>query len=89
MPLTTDPGRRYSNANLNTIRFPMFDGAKQVNCTVTAQALQDIASSDKRQFEPFETLFEFYRSLVEQIASDKYDDDFLVNGEVLVVNSDV
>jgi uncharacterized protein DUF1488 len=89
MPLTPDPERRYSNVDLFAIRFPMFDGAQQVNCTVTSQALQDIATADSRQLEPIETLFEFYRPLVEEIASQKYDDDFLINGEVLVVNSDV
>ena len=89
MPLTPDQGRRYSNANPFTIRFPMFDGAKQVNCTITSEALQDIAAPDRRQFEPIETLFEFYRPLVEEIASQKYDDGALVDGEILVVKSDV
>jgi uncharacterized protein DUF1488 len=89
MPLTPDPGRRYSNVDLFAIRFPMFDGAKQVNCTVTSEALQDMAAPDDRHLEPVEALFEFYRSRVEEIASQKYDDDFLIDGEVLVVNSDV
>ena len=89
MPLTSDQERRYSNANLSTIRFPMFDGAKQVNCTVTSEALQDIAAPDRRQFEPIEALFEFYRPLVEEITSQKYDDGELIDGEILIVNSDV
>ena len=89
MPLTRDPQERFANYDLFSIRFPMFDGAKQVNCTVSSEALQDLAASDGRQAEPIEELFKIYRSEIETIASRKYDGQHLVGAEVRVVNSDV
>ena len=77
MPLTPDPNQRYSNADLFSVRFPMFDGTKQVTCVVTSEALQDLAALDgspsDKTIKTIERLFESYRSEVEEIASDKYD----------------
>jgi hypothetical protein len=92
MPLTPDPNEQYSNVDLFSIRFPMFDGTTQVICVVTSEALQDLAALDDAadtHVTRIEELFEIYRSEVEQIASDKYDAGDLTNGEVRVVNSDV
>jgi hypothetical protein len=89
MPLTGDPHKRSSNVDLFSIRFPMFDGSKQVNCTVSSEALQDLAARVGRQAEPIEELFQAYRPEVEKIASDKYDSGRLVGGEVRIVNGDV
>ena len=89
MPLTTDPQQRFANYDVFSIRFPMFDGTKQVTCLVTSEALQDLAAPDGRHLEPIEELFRSYRSQVEQIASDKYDAGYLTEGQVRVVTSDV
>jgi hypothetical protein len=89
MPLTKDPYDRFSNVDLFSILFPMFDGSTQVICTVTSAALEDLAAPDGRHAEPTENLFKSYRPEVERIASDKYDAGHLVNGEVDVVNSDI
>jgi hypothetical protein len=89
MPLTSDPHDRCSNVDLFIIRFPMFDGGKMVNCSVSSEALQDLAAGDGKQGESIDLLFKFYRAEVEEIASAKYDKGRLVNGEIRVVNGDI
>jgi hypothetical protein len=57
---------------LRGVRFAMYDGQKQVICTVSYEALGDRARADGARETTRET-FVRCRSRIEQIASENYD----------------
>ena len=66
------------------IKFWMSDGERPVLCRVSHEALRDLA--ERVHFEGSdENLFEAYRELIEQVASDAYDAGTSVDDAGLVL----
>ena len=66
------------------VKFWMSDGERPVLCRVSHEALRDLATSV--HFEgPDEKVFEAYRELIEQVASDAYDAGTSVDDAGLVL----
>jgi hypothetical protein len=66
------------------VKFWMSDGERPVLCRVSHEALRDLAT--RVHFEgPDEKVFEFYRELIEQVASDAYDAGTSVDDAGLVL----
>ena len=63
------------------VKFWMSDGERPVLCRVSHEALRDLATSDG----PDEKVFEAYRELIEQVASDAYDAGTSVDDAGLVL----
>ncbi len=74
MPLTRFQ-EEYHFSEFDSVRFNMTeDGNTRIPCRVSYEALQDLASQE--QFEgSAEEVFNEYRRLIEQVASDIYDSD--------------
>lgn len=70
--------------DLSRVSFAMFDAGKQVRCEITALALTERATHDKRQ-ETLRQTFDRCRGEIENLASKKYD-----SGEnpPIITNSD-
>ena len=66
------------------VKFWMSDGERPVLCRVSHEALRDLAT--RVHFEgPDEKVFEAYRELIEQVASDAYDAGTSVDDAGLVL----
>ena len=84
MPLTRLDDDDYRPSAWHGIKFWMADEGRPVPCRVSHEALRDHA--DRVHFEGTdEKIFEVYRELIEQVASDAYDAGTSVDDAGLVL----
>lgn len=73
------------NKELETVRFPAFDGEKPVMCAVSLEALEDLAEKINLTPDQCVAAFEKHRRVIEQKASALYDSGRVrADGVVLV-----
>ena len=72
MPLTTDPSFAF-HEEADVVHFEMADGEKKVSCSVTAQALSDLAKRDDIRHTNNVEIFQACRAEIEVAASSLYD----------------
>ena len=82
MPLTRGRILGYDNERM-AFRFAMLDGAEQIECQISAAAIDELVGGPRGSYVDRETQFSQLREIIEGLASAKFDTGTVVRGSIL------
>jgi hypothetical protein len=82
MPLTRGRILGYDNERM-TFRFSMFTGSKEVECQISAVAIDELVGGPRGRYVNREAQFSLLRETIESVASAKWDTGTIVCGSIL------
>jgi Protein of unknown function (DUF1488) len=84
MPLTRGSILGYNNERM-AFGFSMLNGAEEVQCQISAAAIDELVGGPRGSYVDRETQFAQLRETIEALASDKFDTGAVVRGMVVRV----
>jgi hypothetical protein len=82
MPLTPSRILGY-DAERMVFRFSMLDGGEEVECLISAAAIDELVGGPRGSYVDRETQFAQLRETIESLASAKFDTGTIVRGSIL------
>jgi hypothetical protein len=84
MPLTRGRILGYDSERM-AFRFSMLDGGEEVECQISAAAIDELVGGPRGSYVDRETQFSQLRETIESLASAKFDTCTIVRGSILCI----